>query len=234
MSKHQKKEEGFRPRREIWRACVVCLVPLRRDRILDFEFGRLTREIRLLPLLLALLFCFACSRTTEEKPISAQLVPELSQEIENATLFLYDGPKKSWMLKAEHMRKNPGDTGKIFIYPVRLFLYDSAGRPAMRVFSDSGTTNNAKDRFSVWGNVYVKNQDSTIVKAEQLDWDKNRRKITSTRFVQIETNTGDVMRGKGLDATENFSSWSLRSNVSGQFPNFRERIEKDEPIGPGN
>jgi hypothetical protein len=40
-----------------------------------------------------------------------------------------------------------------------------------------------------------------------------------------------VMRGRGLDATESFSSWTLRSSVSGQFPNFRERMEKDEPVG---
>jgi len=178
----------------------------------------------------ALLLCCLCGQKRPDAPVTNDS-GSAYQEIENAELFLFDGTKKVWMLRSDYLRKNPGDTGRILVYPVRLYLFDSLGLPATRVLGDSGTTNNAKDRFSVWGNVFVKNQDSTIVRAEQLDWDKNRRKITSTKFVQIQTRNGDVMRGRGLDATESFSSWTLRSSVSGQFPNFRERMEKDEPVG---
>jgi hypothetical protein len=43
--------------------------------------------------------------------------------------------------------------------------------------------------------------------------------------VQIETPKGDVLRGKGLVADEDFSTWTLKQNVSGQFPDFKKRIE---------
>jgi hypothetical protein len=40
------------------------------------------------------------------------------------------------------------------------------------------------------------------------------------------------MRGKGVDAAEDFSSWQFLHDVSGRFPNFKERIDKGDVFTP--
>ena len=69
-----------------------------------------------------------------------------------------------------------------------------------------------------------------VIKTEKLWWNRDVHRVQSDTLVQIETPQGDVMRGKGLDAAEDFSWWTLKRSVSGEFPNFRERVESDDPI----
>jgi LPS export ABC transporter protein LptC len=128
------------------------------------------------------------------------------------------------------MRKQGGDTGRILVAPVKLYLYDSLGRIASRVLSDSGTTTNSHDKFTVWGDVFVKNMDSLVIKTQRLYWNKTTHQVSSDVYVQVETKNGDIMRGKGLDADENLNNWTFRANFSGQLQNFKERIENDEPL----
>jgi hypothetical protein len=52
--------------------------------------------------------------------------------------------------------------------------------------------------------------------------------VESDTFVQIETKKGDILRGKGLDATEDFKKFSFKSNVTGSFPHFEQRVETNE------
>jgi hypothetical protein len=46
--------------------------------------------------------------------------------------------------------------------------------------------------------------------------------------VQIETVKGDILRGKGLDAVEDFSRFTFKSQVSGKFPDFKRRMEEND------
>ena len=103
-----------------------------------------------------------------------------------------------------------------------------AGNPGTHVLSDSGSTTAALQSFTIWGNVYIRNQDSLIVRTQKLWWIKGTRKVESDTFVQIETVKGDILRGKGLDAVEDFSHFSFKSQVSGQFPDFKRRAESNE------
>ena len=105
-----------------------------------------------------------------------------------------------------------------------------AAKTADQIIAVSENTKKELVEFFVWGNVYIKNYDDQIIKSETLWWNKATRKVGSDDFVEIKTPEGDVLRGKGLDATESFSSWSLRENVSGEFPNFKERMDSDEDL----
>ena len=120
------------------------------------------------------------------------------------------------------------DTGTMLVTPVRLTLYDSLGKPRTIVLADSGTTTPELQSFTVWGNVYIRNQDSLIVRTQKLWWVKGTRKVESDTFVQVETIKGDILRGKGLDAVEDFSHFTFKSQVSGQFPDFKRRVEANE------
>ncbi|MBD3316497.1 MAG: LPS export ABC transporter periplasmic protein LptC [Chitinivibrionales bacterium] len=177
--------------------------------------------------LIVMLFWTGCGQK-ESVPQSGEEVPEPYQEFGSSTLFLYSGMHKLWRLESDYMRKSLSDTAKMLVVPVRLILYDTVNTSRTRVFADSGHTTAAKDSFYIWGNVYVHRGDGLKIRSESLWWDQQRHKIGSSDFVEIITPQGDIMRGKGLDATETFSTWRFLSSVEGEFPNFRERAESDE------
>jgi LPS export ABC transporter protein LptC len=168
-----------------------------------------------------------CGRNKETLPATADTIAVPYQELGGSTLYFYDGPRKEWKLESRYMRKNLDRDGKLNVFPVTLTLYDSSGETGTRVLADSGLTDRAMESFLVWGNVLVRTEDSLVIRAERLLWHKNTHKVTSDSFVQIETPEGDVLRGKGLDAWENFSRWSLKQSVTGSFPDFRNRMGQE-------
>ena len=172
-----------------------------------------------------LVFTVSCSRKKEILPLATGSVMTPYQEFGSSTLFFYEGIHKRWKLESNYMKKPLADTGTMLVTPVKLTLYDSLGNAHTRVLSDSGYTTPSLQSFTVWGNVYIRNQDSLIVRTQKLWWIKEKRKVESDTFVQIETPKGDIMRGKGLDAVEDFSHFTFKSQVSGQFPDFKRRAE---------
>lgn len=169
-----------------------------------------------------------CGGKDKAIPVVNDSVTVPYQEFTRSTLFFYDGSIKNWQLDAEYMRKNLDNEGKILVVPVVLALFDSSGRTGTRILSDSGQTTNMMESFEVWGNVYIKTENGQIIQTQRLKWNKNTHKVTSDTYVQIQTPKGDILKGKGLDAVEDFSSWSLRENVSGKFPEFRKRVDNNE------
>ena len=187
----------------------------------------LTNRLTDIVLLLSAFFLF-CAKKKEPLPISSDSVMTHQQEFGASTLFFYEGTFKRWKLESEYMRKPLADTGTMLVTPVKLTLYDSVGNARTRVLADSGFTTPALQSFTVWGNVYIRNQDSLIVKTQKLWWIKGQRKVASDTYVQIETPKGDIMRGKGLEASEDFSHFIFKAKVSGQFPDFKRRAEANE------
>ena len=178
--------------------------------------------------LCALLVLAGCARKKETLPLSSDSVMTPYQNFDSTTLFFYEGGIKRWKLEADHMRKPILDTGTMIVTPVTLTYYDSLGNTATRVLADSGSTTPALKSFTVWGNVFIRNKDSLIIKTEKLWWIKEGRKVESNTFVQIETAKGDILRGKGLDAVEDFSRFTFKSQVSGKFPDFKRRMEEND------
>jgi LPS export ABC transporter protein LptC len=169
-----------------------------------------------------------CAKKKETLPVSSNTLMTPYQEFGASTLFFYEGKFKRWKLESKYMKKPLVDTGNMLVTPVRLTLYDSLGNARTLVLSDSGTTTPSLQSFTVWGNVYIRNQDSLIVRTQKLWWIKGKRKVESDTYVQIETIKGDIMRGKGLDAVEDFSRFTFKSQVSGQFPDFKRRAEAND------
>lgn len=182
-------------------------------------------------------FCLSCisiflmsvgctKREALPQASDSHMVP--CQEVGASTLYAYDGPHLIWILDSDYSFKTLEDTSSMLVVPVRMSIFDTTGTKTTRVLADSGRTTKEMERFFVWGNVYIKNYDDQIIRSETLWWNKLTRMVGSDDFVEIRTPDGDVLRGKGLDATESFSQWTLRENVSGEFPSFQDRMEEDE------
>ena len=164
----------------------------------------------------------------ENIPQAADTLITPCQEVGASTMYAYNGPHLIWILDSDYSFRTLDDTSSMLVVPVRLSIFDTVGQKTTRILSDSGRTAKEMARFFIWGNVFIKNWDGLIIKSQSLWWDKPTRMVGSDDFVEIRTPDGDVLRGKGLDATESFSWWSLRKKVSGTFPNFKERMGSDE------
>jgi LPS export ABC transporter protein LptC len=169
-----------------------------------------------------------CTRNKEELPLAADTVRVPVQEFSGSTLFFYNKGTIQWKLDADYMSKPLTDTGSITLIPVRLTLYDTTGMVRSRVLADSGIIGNEMQRYNVWGNVYIRTRDSMVVRTERLRYFREQHKVESDTFVQIETQKGDILRGKGLNATEDFSKFSFKSDVTGKFPDFETRMETND------
>lgn len=187
--------------------------------------------ILLIPIIIFFFIIITSGCTKRETiPQASDTLVVPCQEVGASTLYAYDGPHLIWILDSDYSFKTLEDTSSMLVVPVRMSIFDTLGTKTTRVLADSGLTKKELVEFFLWGNVYIKNYDGQIIKSETLWWNKTTRKVGSDDFVEISTPEGDVLRGKGLDATETFSSWSLRERVSGEFPNFNERMESDEDL----
>jgi LPS export ABC transporter protein LptC len=169
-----------------------------------------------------------CSRKKETAPVSDVIVESPFQELDTTTMISYNGSRKVWILESNHIVKSLTDTGHIRGNPVTITVFDSLGRQTSKVLADSGIADESLKAFTVWGNVFVLAENGTRVNAQKLFWNQNTHRVTSDSHVQLKTKKGDVLRGKGLDAAEDFSSWEFKHDVSGRFPNFKERVEQGE------
>ncbi|KMQ51264.1 hypothetical protein CHISP_1747 [Chitinispirillum alkaliphilum] len=174
------------------------------------------------------LFFIACDSSTI--PVSDDLVESPYQQFNTATLFFYEGQAKRWRLESDYIHQPLADTGLLTVLPVNILIYDQEQNPTTLILADTGFATVDMDIFHLRGRVFIRTEDSLVVRTERLKWIREERKVESDDFVQIETARGDVLRGRGLDAVDNFSSFSFRSNVTGKFPDIRRRMEQDEDL----
>lgn len=179
-------------------------------------------------LVACVLFFEGCAPKKDPIPMAEEGIDTPVQQFYDASMYFYNMQKIQWKLDAKMMRKPLDDTGSIMVVPVRLVLFDSVGAVRTRVMADSGLVANDMESYLVWGDVLIRTRDSMVVRTEKLKWIKKTRKVESDTYVQIETKKGDVLRGKGLDATEDFSRFSFKKDVTGAFPDFKRRMENKE------
>lgn len=174
-------------------------------------------------------FLVSSSQCTQKESIPqiVDTIPNPYQEGGASTLYCYGDSRLLWILKSEYSRRDLNDTSSMLVVPVDMIIYDTASEKSTHVLADSGITKRDLNYFFIWGNVHIKNHDGQVIKSQSLWWNKSTRRVGTDDYVQIQTPSGDVLRGKGLDAADSFSEWTLREEVSGKFPNFRDRIEEE-------
>ncbi|MDR0307959.1 MAG: LPS export ABC transporter periplasmic protein LptC [Chitinispirillales bacterium] len=170
-----------------------------------------------------------CGPQKDTIPVAGEdVIMEPSQIFNEASLYFYENGVRRWWLDADYMSRPLADTGRLVVVPVRIMVYDSIGRPSTRIVADSGRTDSRMEIFDLWGRVFIRTEEGMTVKSEQLRWHKELRKVTSDTYVQIETPKGDLLRGKGLDAYDDFSRFSFKADVRGKFPDFKRRVEEQD------
>ncbi|HEV7349943.1 LPS export ABC transporter periplasmic protein LptC [Telluribacter sp.] len=102
---------------------------------------------------------------------------------------------------------------KVFPDTVNINFFDDTGSTVTTTLrSDSGRYDNTKSLYVVKGNVRVVNsQTQERLSTSELYWNPNTKKVYTDKEVTIEKRkTGDIVKGIGLDAEQDFSQTSIR------------------------
>ncbi len=145
------------------------------------------------------------------------------QTLTGAKMTAFDDTIKIWELKTDKLIQDV-DAQKIHVAPVHLEMYHKQGSVAVTVLADSGNTTQQMETFFIWGHVAITSFEGNKLRSKSLSWDKPSRRLHSTDYVEISTPNGEVMRGKGFDATEDLTWWEFHQDVSGRMKNFESEI----------
>lgn len=104
------------------------------------------------------------------------------------------------------------------VYPkgIDLTFFDKQGQVNNTVRANYGKYIRQKDIYVIRGNVILHNpnKDETL-RTEELQWDRQTRKIFTDKFVTIQTKD-EILKGHGLTANQDFSNWKI-TKPSGIF-----------------
>ncbi|MEO8588928.1 MAG: LPS export ABC transporter periplasmic protein LptC [Flavobacteriales bacterium] len=92
---------------------------------------------------------------------------------------------------------------------LEVLFYDKLGKEGSILTARRGTILPAEKRMEVFENVVFINARGERLETEQLTWDQDSARVRTDKPVRIERN-GDIIRGQGLDAAEDFSRYTIR------------------------
>ena len=98
------------------------------------------------------------------------------------------------------------------VYPkeMKLWFYDKTGKITSEVRGDSAHFYRPKNTYKLIGHVVIHNiEKGEIMKTDEFNWLPVEKRIFTDKAVQLRTRT-ELVNGVGLDAAQDFSSYSLR------------------------
>ena len=98
------------------------------------------------------------------------------------------------------------------VYPkeMKLWFYDKTGKITSEVRGDSAHFYRQKNTYKLMGHVVIHNiEKEETLKTDEFNWLPVEKRIFTDKAVQLRTRT-ELVNGVGLDAAQDFSSYSLR------------------------
>jgi LPS export ABC transporter protein LptC len=93
---------------------------------------------------------------------------------------------------------------------VYLEFFDKEGVKNSTLRGNSGVYVKEKNLYTVTGNVVIIDlQENKTLNTEELNWDPLKQQIFTDKFVTITTQE-EILKGEGLDAQQDFSSYQIR------------------------
>lgn len=166
------------------------------------------------------LFLVACdSELSEEAEKSVYKGP--LRTLDNANIFHSDSGKvkaKVFAKKILNLQNEDREAPEGFFTT----FFEKDGTETATLEADYAYYSKEDKRWRAQGNVIVNNkQNNEILRTEELFWDPQTGDVSTEKFVKIET-PEEIITGTGLDAKQDFSSWSIKA------PEATFIIEEDE------
>ena len=171
------------------------------------------RKNRVLPsLYFVALFCLATACDKDEN--AKKFIPYKGalEEAENVQVLFSENAILKVKVNTAKQIKQPNED-KVFPKPVFIDFYDPTGKNVITTLrSDSGRLDNQTGIYRVMGNVkVVKNLTQERLTSDELTWNPATQKVYTDKKVKVESiASGELIRGDGLDAAQDFSKYSIR------------------------
>jgi LPS export ABC transporter protein LptC len=176
----------------------------------------------------AILFICSCAKDKNASTIIASNSSgdSVSQILEYSAITAYRENNKLWELKAIKMTQATADK-KLSAAPVKITIFDDSSRVSAVLTADNGVANEKVDSLFVWGNVKIDAVSGEKLSSPSLQWDKKEKLLLSNDLVEISTADGEIIRGRGFRAAENFEWWEFAGEVSGTFSSVEAELNKE-------
>jgi LPS export ABC transporter protein LptC len=150
---------------------------------------------------------------------------------DNETKITVEVPYEGAMMTANHIKtiySDSGETKMILQAPVQLLLqnndrefpegvhvefFDEKKDPKAILTSNYALFDKDKNLYRISGKVVIDNKrDGKKMSTEELFWSPATKKIYTDKFLVIET-ANEIIKGEGMDATQDFSSYTIRKPI---------------------
>jgi LPS export ABC transporter protein LptC len=172
----------------------------------------------------------ACSKLESQKIAKEGGKMPLTEYKDSTVLDMHDGSRLAWRLRTLHLVRWP-DNELVHATPVDLSVFDSLGRPLMRVTADSGAVDEAVNFLLAQGHVHGVSSKGMELRTDSLRWSKTLNQVTTEAAVRVVSENGDILTGRGFVSDANLDHWQILSDVKGVFQDAGDRTGELGGIG---
>lgn len=157
--------------------------------------------------LIGCFFLFACEN--DEKKIQEWTAKrDMVEEAKNVVSYLSQDGKIKAKLTAPLMLRRMGiDTPRVdFPNSLHCDFYNDSTQLESWLDAKHGIYYETMNKVYLWDSVVVINVKGDTLKCQDLWWDQNRKLFYSEKYAEYRTKDRQIFPGKGLEATQDFSS----------------------------
>jgi len=157
--------------------------------------------------LLLLVTVFSCGKPTQDPDKMPKYKGPIMETANVQTLYSDSARLKIKLNSPLQQQFENGDG----VYPkgINLTFLDESGRITTTLRANYGRYDKETDSYLARGNVVVKNiAKNETLETEELNWSKQKQKITTNKFVKIRT-ADEILTGHGLEANQDFSRYRI-------------------------
>ena len=173
----------------------------------------MNRRILALLFVLGLLWTSGCSVKEEESPSPTNESP--IQTIYGYHTVETERGQMRWELFGNRAERYAGEED-LHLIGVRMYFY-SDGKLSATLTSEKGTVNENTRNMVAKGNVKIVTEDDRTLESEVLNWD-NERRIISTELFFRATDADKVLTGIGLETDPKMTDLRIKQQVQGDAP----------------
>lgn len=164
------------------------------------------RDSRFLLLLLTSCYFFSCREKADE---SKAIYQGPKSELFGIDMVYSDSAKKVVRMVTEQ-QVTLASEDRIYPKEMKLWFYDKTGKVTSEVRGDSAHFYRQKNTYKLIGHVVIHNiEKEETLKTDEFNWLPVEKRIFTDKAVQLRTRN-ELVNGVGLDAAQDFSSYSLR------------------------
>jgi LPS export ABC transporter protein LptC len=164
------------------------------------------RQLRIISLFGWAFFLLACSEEKKERNL---VFKGPKSELSGIDMIYSDSARAIVRMVTESQITTPSED-RVYPKEMKLWFYDKLGNVTTLIRGDSAHFFRQTNSYRLMGHVVINNQlKGELIKTDEFTWLPSEKRIFTTKPVSIKTRT-DIIHGVGLDAAQDFSTYSLR------------------------